>query len=185
MEASDLIIGSLALSLLSLVIIPLLPIRQKSTGALCLVILTTLLSSIPIVKVLFQNSTLQFSYVFSYSLGTISIRIDSLSAWFMLIINIICVNGALYGKGYMNAYLKQRVNTSLHWILFVVLQIALLWVCMAQQALVFLIAWEVMSLSALLLLMFEDEKTETLKAGINYLVQTHIGIILLTIGFIW
>ena len=156
-----------------------------SAAALSIVIFIALLSCIPIVKVLFMNSTLQFNYVLSHSLGTISVRIDALSAWFLLIINIVFVNAALYGKGYLNAYLSRRNNTSLHWILFVVLQVAMLWVCITQQALVFLIAWEIMSLSALLLVLFEHEKTETIKAGINYLIQTHIGIMLLTTGFIW
>ncbi|MBZ5857093.1 proton-conducting transporter transmembrane domain-containing protein [Flavihumibacter profundi] len=185
MEAFELTIGSLTLVLLSLIAIPLLPIKHKATGGLILVVLIAILSTIPASKALFQNSTYQFRYETGYSPGNISIRIDSLSAWFILIINIICISGALYGKGYLKAYLDQKANISIHWILFVVLQMAMLWVCMAQQGLVFLIAWEIMSLSALLLLMFEHEKIETLNAGIRYLVQTHLGVILLTTGFIW
>ena len=185
MDVFYLIIGSLGIIFLGIISIPLLPAKYKSTAAFCLVLLTTILSGVPIVKVLSQHNTLEFSYVVSYSLGTVSFRIDSLSAWFMLIVNIICINGALYGKGYLNAYLKQVNNTTLHWVLFVVLQIAMLWVCMAQQALLFLMAWEVMSLSALILIMFDHEKPETLKAGMNYLIQAHLGVILLTIGFIW
>jgi formate hydrogenlyase subunit 3/multisubunit Na+/H+ antiporter MnhD subunit len=42
-----------------------------------------------------------------------------------------------------------------------------------------------MSISSLLLVIFEHEKGLTLKAGINYLVQTHIGVVFLTIGFVW
>jgi formate hydrogenlyase subunit 3/multisubunit Na+/H+ antiporter MnhD subunit len=185
MDMSYLIFGSLGLIILSLIAIPLLPVKYQSSGALFLVTALAVFSSVPIAKVLFTNSTLHFSYVFSYSLGTISLRIDSLSAWFMLIINIVCFSGAMYGKGYLKAYLKQKNNTSLHWILFVALHIAMLWVCMAQQAFVFLISWEIMSLSALLLIMFDHEKIETLQAGLNYLIQAHLGVILITTGFIW
>ena len=185
MELFYLIIGSLGIVFFSILAIPLLPPKYKSTGAFCMVLLTAVLSSIPMVKVLYLQHPLEFSFVAGYSLGTVSFRMDALAAWFMLIVNVICINGALYGKGYLKAYLSQVKNTSIHWVLFVVLQVAMLWVCMVQQALLFLIVWELMSLSALLLIMFEHEKPETLKAGLNYLIQAHLGVILLTIGFIW
>ena len=34
-------------------------------------------------------------------------------------------------------------------------------------------------------MIFEHGRMETLKAGINYLIQSHISIIFLTLGFIW
>lgn len=185
MDISYFIFGSLGIIILSLVVIPLLPIKLKSTAVICLVIVTSALSLMPIIQVLYFHRILEYSFVVSRSLGTISFQIDSLSAWFMLLINVICVSGAFYGKGYLVSYLKQNANTTIHWILFVVLQISMLWVCMAHQALFFLISWELMSLSALLLVMLEHEKPETLYAGINYLIQAHVGVILLTVGFIW
>ncbi len=185
MELFYLIIGSLGIVFFSILAIPLLPVQYKSTGAFCLVLLTAILSSIPIIKVLYQQQPLEFSLDAGHVLGIVSFRMDALSAWFMLIVNVICINGALYGKGYLHVYLSQVKNTSIHWVLFVVLQVAMLWVCMVQQGLLFLIAWELMSLSALLLIMFEHEKPETLKAGMNFLIQAHLGVILLTIGFIW
>jgi len=54
-----------------------------------------------------------------------------------------------------------------------------------QNSIVFLIAWEIMALSAFLLVIFEHEKMATLTSGINYLIQSHVSIVFLMIGFIW
>ena len=49
----------------------------------------------------------------------------------------------------------------------------------------FLTAWEIMALSSFILIIFEYQKRETLNAGINFLIQSHICILFLTLGFIW
>jgi hydrogenase-4 component B len=117
--------------------------------------------------------------------GNITFHIDGLSSWFILIINLTCINGAWYGIGYMKQYHHQRANLALHWIAFLLFQSSMLWVCIVQNSLVFLIVWELMSISSFLLVIFDHENKTTLQAGINYLVQMHIGILFLTIAFIW
>ncbi len=185
MDLHYLIIGSIAISFLGLILIPILPVKLRSTAAIVLVMLTSIISCIPIFEVLYGNITLQYSFTFSYSITTVSFKIDALSAWFMLIVNMICLAGALYGKGYLVSYLNQQSNTTIHWIVYVVIHNAMLLVCMAQQGVLFLIVWELMSLSSLIIVMLEHEKPETLKAGLNYMIQAHLGVIMLTIGFIW
>ncbi len=46
---------------------------------------------------------------------------------------------------------------------------------LAHHAVVFLFGWEIMALSAFLLVVTEDEKAETRKAGLVYLVAAHVG----------
>ena len=113
------------------------------------------------------------------------LQIDPLSAWFILIINITLINGALYGIGYMAPYASRKNDLSFHWMLFVIFHASMLWVCMLRNSLVFLIAWEIMTLSSLMLVMFDHHKAETSKAGLNYLIQMHIGVTFLTVAFIW
>lgn len=164
--------------------IPFLPSKIKSVTAFFLVLILAIVSSIPAINVLTESPIEEVFYGGSV-FGNIPLRIDPLSAWFILMVNFTCINGAIYGIGYMKSYSDQKENTTLHWILFVLLHVALLLVCMLQNGLAFLIAWEIMSISAFLLLIFEHNKTEILKAGMNYLVQTHIGVVFLSIGFIW
>lgn len=179
------IIGSLLPAVISLVAIPLLPEKQKSIGAFLLVSLTVILTSIPAIQVLCFNSQFEYEFFLSYPFGQVLMSIDPLSAWFMLIINLTCLNGALYGIGYMKTYRNQKSNITFHWILYVIMHAALLWVCMVQNGLAFLMVWELMSISSLLLVIFEHEKPDTIKAGMNYLIQMHLAVALLTIGFIW
>ncbi|MBK6933185.1 MAG: hypothetical protein IPH12_20855 [Saprospirales bacterium] len=141
-------------------------------------------TSVPAVQAL-AGRPLDFVLNGSSFFGSIPVRLDALSAWFVLIINFTCVNGALYGIGYLKSYGEQRANLALHWALFLLFQVSMLWVCMVQHGLAFLVAWELMSLSSLFLVMFEHQKPETLRAGMNYLVQMHLGVVLLTVAFIW
>src|SRR4030095_14436053 len=185
MEEFDLIISSGISIFSALIIIPFLSPGKKSMAGFVLVLLNGLLTSFPAIHVLTNGITLQHDFFLGYPFSTLPLRIDPLAAWFMLIINLTCINGALYGIGYMKSYEAQKNNLTLHWILFVIFQSSMLWVCMLQHGLVFLIAWEIMSLSSLLLVIFDHSKPETLNAGVNYLVQMHIGVALLAIGFIW
>ena len=185
MKESGFIVCSLISVLASLVIIPFLSSNKKSIAGFLLVLLNAVLMSVPAIRALSGDTIIVDNFFSGFPFENISLHIDPLAAWFMLIINLGCVNGALYGIGYMKPYSDQKSNTSLHWILFVLFQVSMLWVCILQNGLAFLIAWEIMSISSLLLVIFEHSKSETLKAGMNYLVQMHIAVVMLSIGFIW
>jgi len=55
---------------------------------------------------------------------------------------------------------------------------------MLRDGLAFLVVWEMMSVFSFLLVIFESEKKETVKAGINFLLQMHIGFVFIMAGFI-
>jgi formate hydrogenlyase subunit 3/multisubunit Na+/H+ antiporter MnhD subunit len=117
--------------------------------------------------------------------GNIPVRIDGLSAWFIFIINFTCITGVFYGTGYLKTYNDSGTKLNLHWILFVVFHLSMVWVCMLQHGFAFLVAWEIMSLSSMMLVIYDHNNTKTIKAGINYLVQMHISVAFLSVGFIW
>ena len=48
-----------------------------------------------------------------------------------------------------------------------------------------MVAWELMAFSSFVLVIFEGDKVRTIRAGINYLIQSHIGVALLTVAFVW
>ena len=184
MTGSLLFLLALFLPVSGIIAIPLLPHSIRAKINFFFVCLVAAVTSIPAVNALAGN---EVEVMISNSLvfGDISFHIDTLSAWFILIINFTCINGSLYGIGYMKPYQSQKSNTALHWILFLVFQSSMLWVCMLRNSLAFLVAWEIMSISSLLLVMFEHSRSDTIKAGVNYLVQMHIGVAMLVIGFIW
>ena len=179
-----LILSSAIIVGIGILSIPLLPSKIKAFVSFFFVLLVAIATSIPAVNALL-GTPIEIFLPGSSFFGEIPLRIDALAAWFILIINLTCLSGAFYGIGYMKPYHTQKANLSLHWTLFLLFQASMLWVCMLQHSLAFLIAWEMMSLSSLFLVLFEHEKKDTLKAGINYMVQMHLGVAFLTVGFIW
>jgi hydrogenase-4 component B len=175
---------ALLIPIAGIISILLLPHLLRARANFILVLLMAAITSIPSIEALTGN-TFEIIIHNTIFFGNISFQIDRLSAWFILIINLTCINGAFYGIGYMKLYDEQKVNLSMHWVMFLLFQSSMLWVCMLQNGLVFLIVWELMSISSFLLVIFEHQKKATLKAGINYLAQMHIGVLFLATAFIW
>ena len=74
-----------------MVVVPLLPGPFKAKANLIFVILIAAVTTIPAVKALTGNNV---NAVINQTLvfGNIEFHIDSLSAWFILIINLTCIN---------------------------------------------------------------------------------------------
>ena len=168
----------------TVLLIPFLKMKWRGIVTVFAIIINALISGILAIKVLAGNSV---DIIFSGTAvtGDIAVRIDALSGWFILIINFTMVTGALYGLQYMKPYREQSSNISLHCIAFLFVQSMLTLICVLQNALVFLFAWETMSIAAALLVIFEHYRQDTIKAGLNYIIQSHLGIVFLSLGFIW
>lgn len=159
--------------------------EKRASLAILVVLLNSILTSIPSVLALagwLQVGTFNLPHLPG---GTINIRVDRLSAWFILIINFTSINGALFGNGYLKAYQHLKTNLGFHWIFYILFHISMIWVCMFDHGIVFLMAWELMSISSLMLVVFEYQNKNTLKAGLNYMIQMHFSVVFLTIAFIW
>jgi formate hydrogenlyase subunit 3/multisubunit Na+/H+ antiporter MnhD subunit len=107
-------------------------------------------------------------------LGTFSIAMDGLSAFFLLPILALGALCAIYGSGYMRSYGEHR-SLGASWFLYNVLVSSMILVVLARNSLLFLVAWELMSVSSFFLVAFENEKGEVRKAAWTYLIATHIG----------
>ncbi|MDR2039987.1 MAG: hypothetical protein LBQ60_18855 [Bacteroidales bacterium] len=166
---------------LVLLAVPFIPNRYKGYAALFASLWIAVLSSVMSVASLIGQEV-SFTWVTSFIWGNIPFAIDTLSAWFILVINLIVVPAVWYSPGYLHGY-KQSANLSLHYVMLVWMHLSMVMVCMVQSGLAFLFVWEVMSLSSFLLVIFENRQRMTLRAGLNYLIQMHISVIFLMIGF--
>ena len=133
----------------------------------------------------FLNGPIEYSYPGSWITGEIPIRIDYLSAWFILVIGFTFLTGSWYGFQYLKKYKEQASSLTLHAFAFLIVFTALIDICIVQNGFVLLVIWEMMALGSFIIIIFEHHKTETLKAGINFLIQSHICILFLTIAFMW
>jgi formate hydrogenlyase subunit 3/multisubunit Na+/H+ antiporter MnhD subunit len=167
-------------------IVTVLLVNTKSQGiiAVSTVIIIALLTSFVSLKALNGNNyevILRGTIIF----GKVPVIVDALSAWFILTINFTIVTGAVYGFNYMKKYMHKKSEITFHCIAFLLIHFALLGISSVQNAFIFLLLWELMALSAFILIIFEHEKPDTIKAGLNYVVQSHLSIVFIMLGFIY
>ncbi len=160
--------------------------KTKGRGAITLGVITVqvLISSFVAFSV-FVNGPVAYTYTGSFATGSIPVRVDYLSAWFILLISFTFLTGAWYGLHYMKKYKDQTDNLTLHMSAFILLFTSITDICIVQNGLVLLVVWEIMALSSFITVIFEHQKKETLKAGINFLIQSHVCILFLTVAFMW
>lgn len=113
----------------------------------------------------------------------ISIRIDPLAAFFLLVIATVTMFVSIYSLGYTTEYFGKKpigiMGAGLN--LFV---LSMMTVVTAGNGVFFLLAWELMSLLSFLLVMVEHEKPEVRRAGFVYVVMTHIGTFFISLSFL-
>jgi hydrogenase-4 component B len=112
-----------------------------------------------------------------------ALRIDGLSAFFLLVIGAVGGAAAVYGFGYSAAY-EGRYSLRLLGAMLNVLLLSLSVQVMADNALTFLMTWEVMSLSAYVMVLTEHDRPGTLRAAQWYIAVTHAGFAALVLMFL-
>ncbi len=116
----------------------------------------------------------EWSHAWSLPLGEFHVALDPLAAFFLTVLFVVGAAVALYGIGYLDHDVGKRRITgqaSLLPLLFAVVATVFL----AADTILFLAAWEAMTLVSFLLILFEGEKTEVRKAGFLYLVMNHVA----------
>ncbi len=145
--------------------------------------IASLLCLMPAVNVLLGTQGMNKIFDFNRLFGAVNFQIDMLSAFFIIIICVISTLSAIYSKGYLQNYIDKGKNINSHLIFFPILTASMLAVVTCQNAMMFLICWEIMSLSSFFLVIFENEKKDVLKAGIKYLVFMHVSVIFIMLAF--
>lgn len=111
---------------------------------------------------------------------------DNLSAVFILIINFTVASGLIYSSGYLKHYYStvSPLWIRVHYMALVWLHASMILVVLFRDGFSFLVVWELMTLSSFLLVVFDFNKKGTIQAGINYLVQMHIGMLFILFGLL-
>jgi hydrogenase-4 component B len=132
------------------------------------------LAAIPTFKVLRGGRIESVLLVPTLPGGTWTAGLDELSAWFLLLLCLVAAAATMFGVTYLAPERGHRGVASAH-VTFAVFVAAMVGVLTARAAVLFLLAWEVMALSAYLLIVFEHEGAEVRRAGLLYFVLTHVG----------
>ncbi len=129
---------------------------------------------VPTLKTLLTGHGESATVAWSIPGAAFSVGLDPLSAFFLLPILILGATTAIFGGEYMLAFRSQR-KLGYPWFLFNLMLGSMALVVVSRNGLLFLFAWELMTLACAFLVMFEDGKKESREAGLLYLVVTHIG----------
>ncbi|MDD5020133.1 MAG: proton-conducting transporter membrane subunit [Candidatus Omnitrophica bacterium] len=118
----------------------------------------------------FLNQNLQFCF-------------DPLALFFLGVIALVSFPSFLFSAGYLRVHFSRRRSLLAAGLtVFFVLSMAA--VVVSANLIFFLFAWEFMSLISYFLVVFEHEHEASVKAGMIYLVMTHIGTAFLLAAFL-
>ena len=106
--------------------------------------------------------------------GSFSLAIDPLSALFLVALFVLAPLAAIYGGRYLEEEHGGRSIGGV-WFFTSLLIAGIAVVLAARNGVLFLVAWEVMSVAAYFLVTFEHHRDEVREAGWTYLVATHLG----------
>ncbi len=112
-----------------------------------------------------------------------TIRVDPLSAFFLLLVSLLGFALSTYSLGYAKGFFGRK-SVGLLGAFFNALLLATVLTFVADNIWLFLIAWEFMALTAYCLVSFEHEKPETRKAGVLYFIMSHIDAGCVILGFL-
>ncbi len=124
-----------------------------------------------------------FAIPTSFPLLSLSVRVDRLAAFFVLLISCIALFCSIYALGYVNHYYK-KYNLGVLGFFYNMFIASMILVVTAGHALFFLIVWEIMSLTSYFLVIYERHEEKNIKAGTLYFIMTHVGTAFIMLSFL-
>lgn len=109
------------------------------------------------------------------------LRLDSLSAFFLFVLGMVSTGVSLFSAGYFRQ--GEGTPPGLLCLEYHVCLASMVLLLIADDAYVFMIAWESMSLSATLLVMANHRIPEVRQAGFLYFLISHVGALALLLCF--
>ena len=181
----SLLVVALALLLGSAVAATLLARAEHAAGVVGMIggVAGCLVGLVPTVRVLLGSDLPSLRTAWDVPYGSVSIGIDPLSAFFLAPLFLLGGLAAVYGRDYLSAYRGKKL-LALPTALLNVFIASMAVVVVSRNGVLFLVAWEVMTLTSYLLVTFEHEEAEVRRAGWVYLLAAHAGVACLILLFL-
>jgi formate hydrogenlyase subunit 3/multisubunit Na+/H+ antiporter MnhD subunit len=128
---------------------------------------------------LFAGQSLTERWAWPLPMGSVALRLDPLAAVFVLPVLVLTALAAVYGSEYFAgsdaASHGGAAKPDLTWFWYNALTGSMVLAILAADAMLFLLAWEAMSLASFFLVVHEPDRPQVRHAGWLYLVATHVG----------
>lgn len=148
-----------------------------SQAAACVCVL------IGVVPVLRGGAPILHVWVAPRPLELVQLRVDALGAFFLSWSLPLTLLGTVYAAGYLRPYFAGRRHGGPHFALLNLVGLSFVLIYTVENALVFLLGWEIAAVAAWLLVIWDYPSQRIRFAGFNYLVSTHVGLFLLVAAF--
>ena len=155
----------------------------RATAALVTQAIATLCVLVSVVPCLVAGDGLEVTWGWPAPIDQIAFRVDALSAFFLVWSLPMTLLGTLYAVGYLRPYFDHGRNGGPHFALLNLTSLSFVLVYSVQNALVFLLGWEIAAVAAWLLVIWDYRNQKIRFAGFNYLVSTHVGLFVLVAAF--
>ncbi len=111
------------------------------------------------------------------------VRLDALSGFFTAVIGVVSLAVGLYGPGYVRGLEKGRDSLVPLGGFSGLFLTGMLAVVLADDAFLFMVAWELMSLSSYFLVAFHHDNPANRRAAFLYLLMAHVGGLAILLGY--
>jgi hydrogenase-4 component B len=132
------------------------------------------LAAPPVVRTILGHDVVTLRLPWQAPTQDLMLGMDPLSAFFLAPVLALGALAAVYGRTYLLAYAAKK-SLGGATCAFAVLLAAMITVVVARSTVLFLVAWEAMTLASYVLVTFEHEEAEVRRAGFVYLVAAHVG----------
>jgi formate hydrogenlyase subunit 3/multisubunit Na+/H+ antiporter MnhD subunit len=129
----------------------------------------------PAVRALTRGTLTEVTHAWAVPAGALAAGLDPLSAVFLIPLLALSALAAVYGREYLLAY-APRKSLGPPTFFFNLLVASMIGVLIAREGLLFIFAWEVMTLTSYALVVFEYEDATVQRAGWVYLIAAHVGV---------
>ncbi len=111
------------------------------------------------------------------------LRLDALAGFFLLVIGLVVAAVAIYGPGYVRDFEHGQDPLPVLGLFTGLFVTGMLLVVLADDAFLFMVAWELMSLSSYFLVAFQHEQAANRRAAFLYLLMAHVGALSILLGY--
>ncbi len=117
------------------------------------------------------------------TLATLSVSFDHLSGLFLLVAAVVVLASSVFSKSYLCRYLGHHsLKAFTAWYLLLFASIVL--ILIADDAVLFLLAWETMSITSYLLVTFENQRDDSSRAAFLMLAMGEAGFMAVLVAFL-
>ena len=157
--------------------------QARAIAAIGSQLVAMLLVLVSVAPTLAGGAPLVVEWSWAAPIDQVAFRVDALGAFFLAWSLPMTLVGTIYAVGYLRPYFDKGRNGGWHFALLNMTALAFVLVYAVQNALVFLLGWEIAAVSAWLLVIWDYRKQKIRFAGFNYLVSTHVGLFVLVAAF--